>query len=661
MNKSFYPKLAADNIQKNGKTYIPYMLTCMITVAMFYIIRSLSLNEGIGQMLGGDTIRYSLELGSWVVAFFAVIFLFYTNSFLIKRRKKEFGLFNILGMEKKHLSRVIGFETLYIAVISFICGIALGIMLDKVMYLLIAKIIAADITLGFYVSGAAALQSLLLFGLIFLLIFLNSLRQIHLSKPIELLKGGSVGEKEPKTKWIMTILGVGCLGFGYYLSVTTRNPLAALANFFIAVILVIIGTYLVFTAGSIALLKLLRRNKRYYYQTQHFTAVSGMLYRMKQNAVGLANICVLSTMVLVMVSSTSSMMLGMEDTIKTRYPYDITVYSNEQTEERNARLMETAHQVLKEKGLKTSKEITYTYLNFSGLRQGDFFSTDRHANTIVADSINNLFFIPLSDYNRVTGENKILEKGQIMLYSNRDPFNEPVLKVFDRQYTIVERLDNFLGNGVLAANIASSHFIVVQDMEEIRELYALQKEAYGSNASEIRMCYGLDMTGSDEEKSLVYEELGTALRDWEFQGSLECRAEARSSFLSLYGGLFFLGIFLGSLFVMATILIIYYKQISEGYDDKERFEIMQKVGMSRAEIKKTIHSQILIVFFLPLITAGIHVVFALPMISKILAVMNMLNTQLFILCAAGCFLVFAALYAVIYALTAKTYYRIVSR
>lgn len=245
MNKSFYPKLAADNIQKNGKTYIPYMLTCMITVAMFYIIRSLSLNEGIGQMLGGDTIRYSLELGSWVVAFFAVIFLFYTNSFLIKRRKKEFGLFNILGMEKKHLSRVIGFETLYIAVISFICGIALGIMLDKVMYLLIAKIIAADITLGFYVSGAAALQSLLLFGLIFLLIFLNSLRQIHLSKPIELLKGGSVGEKEPKTKWIMTILGVGCLGFGYYLSVTTRNPLAALANFFIAVILVIIGTYLV--------------------------------------------------------------------------------------------------------------------------------------------------------------------------------------------------------------------------------------------------------------------------------------------------------------------------------------------------------------------------------------------------------------------------------
>ena len=661
MNKLFYPKLAADNIRKNRKTYVPYILTCALTVAMFYIIKSLSLNEGINRMVGADTIRYSLSLGSGVVAFFAMIFLFYTNSFLVKRRKREFGLFNILGMEKKHLSRVVGLETLYIALISLVCGIGLGIMLDKAMYLLIARILGEEITLGFYVSGSAALQTTALFGIIFLLILLNSLRQIHLSNPIELLRGGSVGEKEPKTKWVMTLLGLVCLGFGYALALTTRNPLAAFANFFIAVILVIIGTYLLFTAGSIALLKLLRRNRRYYYQTRHFTAVSGMIYRMKQNAVGLGNICILSTMVLVMVSATSSMMLGMEDIVNTRYPYDLTVYSDETEGERNEKLMETARSVMAENQVTATREISYTYLNFSALREGDRFLTDRHTNTIVADNINNLFFLPLSEYNRVTGENKRLEEGQILLYSNRDSFDYPVLKVFDREYTIVERPDNFLGNGVLAANIASSHFIVVKDMEEVRELYALQKEAYGKNASDIRLCYGVDMTGDDETKSRVYEELHTALGEWGFQGSMECKAEARGSFLSLYGGFFFLGIFLGALFIMATILIIYYKQISEGYDDRERFQILQKVGMSRAEIKRTIHSQIMIVFFLPLVTAGIHVAFALPMVSKILAVLNLLNNRLFFLCALGCFLVFALLYGIIYALTARTYYRIVSR
>ena len=386
-----------------------------------------------------------------------------------------------------------------------------------------------------------------------------------------------------------------------------------------------------------------------------------MIYRMKQNAVGLGNICILSTMVLVMVSATSSMMLGMEDIVNTRYPYDLTVYSDETEGERNEKLMETARSVMAENQVTATREISYTYLNFSALREGDRFLTDRQTNTIVADNINNLFFLPLSEYNRVTGENKRLEEGQILLYSNRDSFDYPVLKVFDREYTIVERPDNFLGNGVLAANIASSHFIVVKDMEEVRELYALQKEAYGKNASDIRLCYGVDMTGDDETKSRVYEELHTALGEWGFQGSMECKAEARGSFLSLYGGFFFLGIFLGALFIMATILIIYYKQISEGYDDRERFQILQKVGMSRAEIKRTIHSQIMIVFFLPLVTAGIHVAFALPMVSKILAVLNLLNNRLFFLCALGCFLVFALLYGIIYALTARTYYRIVSR
>lgn len=661
MSKLFYPKLAADNIRKNARTYVPYLITCIITVAMFYIIKSLSLNEGIQELAGAGFIQYMLYLGSWVVGLFAGIFLFYTNSFLMKRRKKEFGLFNILGMEKKHLSRVIGFETLYLAAISLVCGLVLGVLLDKAMYLLILKILDAQVPLGFYISGASMLQTLALFGVIFLLIFLNSLRQIHLAKPIELLKGGNVGEKEPKTKWIMAILGVLCLGIGYYIAITTENPMAAIFYFFLAVILVIIGTYFLFCAGSIALLKLLRKNKRYYYKTNHFTAVSGMLYRMKQNAVGLANICILSTMVLVMVSATTSLMVGLEDVINARYPNDITVYSTETDERRNQEMEDTLQTVLQKYSLSPTRETSYTYLSFAGMRVEDTFVTDRDSSQVVVNNINNLFFIPLEDYNRVTGENVSLGDGEALLYSNRDPFEYPVLKVFDREYTIKGRLDSFVGNGLLASNIASSHFVVVKDMRQIQELYRLQREAYGEQASKIRLCHGIDVDGDEETVVAAYSELQRSLKDMKFLGTVECRAQERSSFLSMYGGFFFLGIFLGSLFVMATILIIYYKQISEGYDDRQRFQIMQKVGMSRQEVRKSIHSQILTVFFLPLITAGMHMAFAFPIVSRILAVLNLLNTGLFILCTVICFLVFAVLYAIIYSLTARTYTRIVSQ
>ncbi len=659
MSKIFYPKLAASNIRKNGRMVVPYILTCIFTVAMFYIIRSLSRNEGISKLVGGGTITATLELGSWVVALFAAIFLFYTNSFLVKRRKKEFGLYNILGMEKKHLAKVIALETLYIAVLSLLFGLGLGIALDKVMYLLILKLLGAEISLGFYISTEAVLTAVVLFGTIFVLIFLNSLRQLHLAKPIELLRGGNVGEKEPKTKWIMAILGLLCLSGGYYIAVTTKNPVAAVSLFFVAVILVIIGTYLLFTAGSIALLKLLRRRKRYYYKVRHFTSISGMIYRMKQNAVGLANICILSTMVLVMVSSTSSMMLGMEDIVNTRYPYDIMLYSYEPDDAHSEEIQAKMHEAVKQQGLSVTKELSYTYLSFSAALEEGRYITDPSLSAI--DNIQNLFFVPLSDYNRITGENTTLSEGEIMLYSNRDRYESDTLRVFDRSYRIVKRPDHFLGNGVMAANVASSQFIVVKDMAEVQALFERQQAAYGENASYIRYCVGMDLSGSKEEKEAVYQEMRRLLPRADYRITLESKASSRSDFLSIYGGLFFLGIFLGSLFIVATILIIYYKQISEGYDDKERFEIMQKVGMSRAEVKRTIRSQILEVFFLPLLMAGVHVAFAFPIISRILAVLNLLNTGLLVLCTIGCFLLFTLLYGAIYTLTAKVYYRIVSR
>ncbi len=661
MSKGFFPRLAAGNIRKNSKTYIPYILTCVITIAVFYIVKSLSLNPGLEKMVGAQILMYTMSLGSWVTALFALLFLFYTNSFLIKRRKKEFGVFNILGMEKRHLAKTMAWESIYVALAGLTGGLILGIALDKVMFLVITKVIGGEISLGFFISGQAVKSTIILFIVVFFLIFLNAVRQIHLSNPIELLRDGQAGEKEPKTKWLMTGIGAICLGIGYYLALTVENPLTSLLVFFVAVVLVIIGTYLLFTAGSIALLKLLRKNKKYYYKTRHFISVSGMIYRMKQNAVGLANICILSTMVLVMISSTSSMMLGMEDIIHTRYPNDFVIYSDEGSQERSQETFEKIRSLQSHKNLKVTNEIQYTYLAFSSIQDKDTFQVTRSGSLMVMDSITNLIFVPLSDYNTVMGTQEILEEGEILLYSNRQDFEYPVLKVFDKEYRVKKKLDEFLGNGILAANAASSQFLVVRDMEEIQDLYVKQKEALTDIASEYRYFYGFDTDASKEEQSEFYAAMKQLLADVGFQGSAESRFDARTSFIGLYGGLFFIGIFLGVLFIMAAVLIIYYKQISEGYDDKERFEIMQTVGMSRQEAKASIHSQVLTVFFLPLIVAGIHVAAAFPMISRILALLNLMNTRLYITCTCVCFLVFAVMYILIYFLTARVYYRIVKR
>lgn len=661
MNRGFFPRLAAGNIRKNGKTYLPYMLTCIITVAIFYIIKSLSQNPGLAKMIGADTIAYTMSLGSWVAALFALIFLFYTNSFLVKRRKKEFGVFNILGMEKRHLAKTVAWESLYVALIGLAGGLVLGIALDKLMFLAITNVIGGEISLGFFISGRAIWTTVVLFIVIFFLIFLNTVRQIHVANPIELLRESHAGEKEPKTKCLIALLGLVCVGAGYYLALTVVNPIASLQVFFVAVVLVIIGTYMLFTAGSIALLKLLRKNKKYYYKTKHFTGVSGMIYRMKQNAVGLANICILSTMVLVMISSTSSMMLGMEDIVRTRYPNDFTIYSDEGSRERSEETFARVRSLQAEKGLHVTDESQYTYLAFSSIEDGDTFQVTRSGGVMVMNSITNLVFVPLSDYNAVMGTAETLEDGEILLYSNRKDFEYPVLKVFDKEYTVKAKLDEFLGNGIIAANAANSQFIVVPDMAEINDLYEKQKAALGDIANECRYFYGFDTDASEEEQSAFYSAMMDLLAENDFAGSAESRFDARTSFIGLYGGLFFLGIFLGVLFIMATVLIIYYKQISEGYDDRERFEIMQNVGMSRQEVKASIRSQVLTVFFLPLIVAGIHVTAAFPMISRILGLLNLTNTGLYITCTTVCFLIFAVMYVLIYMLTARTYYKIVSR
>ncbi len=671
MTNFFYARLAASNIKKNGQIYFPYIITCIITIAFYYIMKSLSLNDGLDSLYGGGTIRQTLGLGCNVVMIFAVIFLFYTNSFLMKRREKEFGLFHILGMEKKHLMRVTGMETFYIAILGLGFGFLFGIVLDKVMFLLILRVLGREVSLGFYISREAIISTIILFLAIFFLIFLNTARRLGFSKPIELLRGGNVGEKEPKANWIFAILGALSLGTGYYLAVTVQNPVAAIAIFFVAVILVIIGTYLLFTAGSIVLLKLLRANKRYYYKTRHFIGISGMLYRMKQNAVGLSNICILSTMVLVMISSTTALMIGSDDLVSSRYPYDFIFYSKEkvygQTDFSDREAVIT--QALENNGLTEKESIRLRTLEFSALKKKNGFTILKDAD--IEAFINDfevLDFITLDDYNRTTGENRTLNDDEVLVCSNRVKMKSDLFVLDDFQFKIVEELKSFeyVGGGALVSNIASSHIVVVKSEEILNELYEYQKEQFKEMAQEIDYIYGINVDGEEEAALNAYMEMRNGLNNLEVPenevtGRVESKVEGAQGFYDIYGGLFFIGIFLGLLFTVAMILLIYYKQITEGYYDRERYVIMQNVGMSQKDVKASIHSQILTVFFLPLITAGIHLIFAYPVVEKILAVLNLSNTRLYVYCTIGCFAVFSLLYVAVYGWTAKLYYGIVKK
>ena len=660
MRTGFYLRLAVNNIRKNSRIYFPYILTCAVTVMMFYMVKSLSLNPGIKKLTGADTIAYTMDLGSRIIGLFALIFLFYTNSFLMKRRKKEFGLFNILGMEKKHLGTVLFLEAVVTALISLCLGVVFGIALDKFMFLVISKVIDGDIALGFFISTEALRTTAVLFCIIFALIYLKSVLMIGFSNPIELLRGGSVGEKEPKSKWILALIGAAMLGIAYYIALTIKNPIVSLTAFFGAVILVIIATYLLFTAGSIAVLKLMRKNKKFYYNAKHFISVSGMIYRMKQNAAGLANICILSTMVLVTVSSTTSMMVGLDDIQNTRYPNNICIYSRETDDARNDGMVKMVDNICYEMEVPVSYKTRYSYMDFSVVQFGDTFETDdSNIDTLAAMSgIRVLIFVPLSDYNVFAGKDYKLDEHDMLIYSSREKYAEPVMHLFDEEWRIAERLEEYATNGVAESNIASSYYCIVRD-EDYEALMETATEELGVYCHPY-VYYGLDMKVDKAKEQELFDRIRGALYAYEFNGYTESRQEEWHSAIGVYGGLFFLGVFLGLLFIMAAVLIVYYKQISEGYDDRERFIIMRKVGMTRSEIKRAIRSQVLTVFFLPLIAAGIHVAVAFPMISQILALLNMTNVGLYRICTVVCFLVFAGMYVVVYSLTARTYYKIVS-
>ena len=659
-----YTKLAITNIKNNRQFYFPYLLTGIITVAMFYIMCALESNPGIQSMPGAKDLELILRLGIGVIGIFAVIFLFYTNSFIIKRRKKELGIYNILGMEKRHIAKILSKEAFFTAIIAIGGGLVTGVLFHKLACMLLYRMIGFNGGITFSFSKKGVMITAILFAIVYLLTYIYDLFQVQLANPIELLQSGNKGEREPKTKAIMAVLGVLCLGAGYFIAITTKNPIKALTLFFVAVILVIIGTYLLFTAGSIALLKILRRNKGYYYQTKHFTSVSGMIYRMKQNAVGLANICILSTMVLVAVSTTVSLYVGIEDIMKERYPNEINISAYYDTgapaEDSIAPIVEKS---VKESGRKIRHEEDYLELYFAAIKDQGQYSLDKEKVKTAGDRVSGFVVLTREDckkkYNEEIPE---LAENEVALFTTKKT-DMDTLVLENRSYHVkeIKQFQNTEDFETIADMMDEYYYVIVNDVQDMERLWQLQKDIYQENSSSISRQVRLDIDGDSEQKKECFENIKTALGPEQAKARIliDSRQSNLDEFYQIYGGFLFLGLFLGILFLMITVLIIFYKQISEGYDDKERFSIMEKVGMSNDEVKATIRSQVRTVFFLPILMAAIHVGMAFPMIKRLLSLFGLSNTALFAGCMAGTILVFALIYLLVFLKTSKTYYKIV--
>lgn len=659
-----YTKLAITNIKNNRQFYFPYLLTGIITVAMFYIMCALESNPGIQSMPGAKDLGLILRLGIGVIGIFAVIFLFYTNSFIIKRRKKELGIYNILGMEKRHIAKILSKEAFFTAIIAIGGGLVTGVLFHKLACMLLYRMIGFNGGITFSFSKKGVMITAILFAIVYLLTYIYDLFQVQLANPIELLQSGNKGEREPKTKAIMAVLGVLCLGTGYFIAITTKNPIKALTLFFVAVILVIIGTYLLFTAGSIALLKILRRNQGYYYQTKHFTSVSGMIYRMKQNAVGLANICILSTMVLVAVSTTVSLYVGVEDIMKERYPNEINISAYYDTgapsEDSIAPIVEKS---VKESGRKIRHEEDYLELYFAAIKDQGQYSLDKEKVKTAGDRVSGFVVLTREDckkkYNEEIPE---LAENEVALFTIKKT-DMDTLVLENRSYHVkkIKQFQNTEDFETIADIMDEYYYVIVNDVQDMERLWQLQKDIYQENSSSISRQVRLDIDGDSEQKKECFENIKTALGPEQAKARIliDSRQSSLDEFYQIYGGFLFLGLFLGILFLMITVLIIFYKQISEGYDDKERFSIMEKVGMSNDEVKATIRSQVRTVFFLPILMAAIHVGMAFPMIKRLLSLFGLSNTALFAGCMAGTILVFALIYLLVFLKTSKTYYKIV--
>ncbi len=666
-----YFKLAKTNLSNNKPFYIPYIISSIITVAMLYMMSFLSDNKGLNKIMGADSLAIIFRLGVGIIVIFSYIFLFYTNSFIIKRRKKEIGVYNILGMEKRHLSKVLFVETIYSAIIALVCGIIVGIAFSKFILMVLYGIIGIHKTVEFFVNIHGIILCVVSFGILFLLTFLYNFMQIKLANPIELLRGTNVGEREPKTKIFMTIVGVVCLAIAYYIAITTENPLKVLTLFFVAVLLVIIGTFALFTAGSIALLKLLRNNKKFYYNKRHFMAVSGMLYRMKQNAAGLASICILSTMVLVVISTTVSMYVGIQDELMARYPNDVCVTVDYNSViDKSSEIEKAIFDEIDSAEVKNKK--AFSYLSVFVGQKGDNFTTDKEHLSFQ----NSYLFYILSKDDFIKRDNSFkdkignISKGEAVVVLNKK-YDKKDIKIFGKNYKVNKSFEHMEDNDLyMISTLNGLGYIILDNDESVQELYDMQEKMLGKGANYYTNKIRFDFkSGNKKQKAAAYKKIDNVVKKYFKENKndkkeissywVESRQENEQNFYLLYGGLFFLGIFLGTMFLMVTVMIIFYKQITEGYDDRERYQILEKVGMSSREVKDTIKSQIRIVFVLPIFAAAVHVTAAFPMVNRILKMLNLNNEKLFAGCLVATIIVFAVIYYLVFKVTSRAYYKIV--
>ena len=669
MKSGIYFKLAFDGIRKNRKLFLPYIGAGAGMVMMSYIIFFLTENERILSLKGGEAIHNTLGFGCSVMAIFSCIFLFYTNSFLIRRRKKEYGLYGVLGMGKRQLVAVCFFENLLVTVFSLFFGLVFGITFSKFAELGLVNIASGQADFSFSLEPSAILKTAVTFTAIFVLVFLNSARQVRFSDTVALLKGESTGEKPPKGNIFLGIIGFLALGWAYYIAVTIEDPVSAMVWFFVAVVAVIIATYLLMISGSVALCRVLKKNRKYYYNKNHFVALSSMAYRMKRNGAGLASICVLSTMVLVTVATTASMFFGAEDSIRVNYPRQINVRCNsqggiEKADESFEALKNKVAEETEKRGsaLINTREIRYLYAAGSITDSTAYCSRSTEGFFSDLSFVREFLIVPEDYYGRITGESVDVSDGVCAVRTIECDYKQseisfnggPAFKVADSSKINRRFFPEWAGS-------SGCIIVVVKNFDDFTEYMSVSEE----NALFSYCCrYGFDTDLSSnaqiELKGCLEEYVSDSNRNYSYT-DISSRAQNEGDFYGTFGGLFYLGILLSIVFALAAVLIIYYKQISEGYEDSGRFEIMAKVGMTDKEIKSSINSQLLTVFFVPLLLSGLHLAFSLPMIKKILELFGLTNTEQFLLTAGLFFAVFALFYVVVYKLTARAYYGIVSR
>ena len=668
----FYSKFALNNLVKNKRFIIPYVLSTIFTIMSFYILSSLAFGDNLNKLPNGiEATKQVLSFGIIVIALFSVIFLFYTYSFLVKRRVKEFGLYSVLGMTKKQIAKILVLETIFIAVTTIVLGIGLGIIFDKLMLLVLLKLFSAGVSFGFSITPIAIVFSVLLFGGIFFLLLLYTVIKIARLRIVALLKDENKGEKEPKARWILAIIGLALIGYGYYTAQTVQNPIKAITVFFFAVIAVIIGTYLVFMAVSITVLKIMKNNKNFYYKPKNFISVSGLLYRMKRNAVGLANICILSTMVLVTMGSTSALYAGMEKSYNERFPRQLMVAGYNSTSEKLKEIENNAKLSAKEAGTEVEDMVSYNSVPIVGRLVEDKFNFESNIG-IDLSNVKMIVVLELKDYNKTANKNITLESNEILLHiDKKGNYNHNNISLNGSDYKIKEKLSEFPGAiGSAAANIIDTYYVVVKDNKEAEKIAAQLAARMEELSKEDAKSRGIITTGAPTVQNYVAFNIKDTTKEAKVIESfkklekqvgieIEGKDENKLTFRGVFASFLFIGVFISFIFVISQVVIMYYKQISEGYEDKGNFEIMRKVGITDKQIKQSIRSQVLLIFFSPLIIATLHTIVAYPFIEKILRLFLITDNSIFLQALGVTIVVFAIFYLIVYAITSKIYYRII--